>query len=353
MNIGILTSSLAGNYGGILQNYALQQVLKSLGHNPITIDHYKPYSRLRWIFGRLVHPSYKRLVPFPFYGRVGSKKVLDFAFHNINRTKKIRTITSDVLDDYSLNVIIVGSDQVWRKAYTNLDLAFLRFTEGYEIKRIAYAASIGADDWEYTESETAACRELISNFDAVSVREKSDVSLCQKHLRITPHQVLDPTLLLNANHYNKFFKANMLPADDYLFAYILDVDDCKRNFVNGMANSMKLKPIIMSAENNAKNDDSIEKWLTLIANASFVITDSYHGTLFSINFNKEFLTINNVKRGNSRFKSILGQTGLLNRLLSSDELSVRMWPGIYWEQVSSIIDNERKKSIRFLESALQ
>ena len=354
MRIGILTSSIAGNYGGILQNYALQQVLKSLGHNPITIDHYKSYSRIRWMIGRIRGGicGTSINIPFPWYGRVGSKEILDFAFRNINRTKKIKTVTSDVINDYSLEAIIVGSDQVWRKAYTNLDSAFLKFAEGYDIKRIAYAASIGSEQWEYTDSETAFCRELILSFNAVSVREKSDVSLCQKYLGITPHQVLDPTLLLNANHYNKFFKTSLLPKENYLFAYLLDVDDRKRNFVKSIANSMKLKPIIMSAENNAKNDDSIEKWLTMIAHSSFVITDSYHGTLFSINFNKEFITINNVMRGNSRFKSILGQTGLMDRLLSSDELFVSMWPSIDWKQVNSIINDERINGVSFLRTAL-
>ena len=354
MKVGILTSSIAGNYGGILQNYALQQVLKSLGHKPITIDHYKSYSRIRWIMGRINTFLHRKNVnvPFPWYGRVGSKKVLDFAFHNINRTKKIKTVTSDVIDDYSLEAIIVGSDQVWRKAYTNLDLGFLKFAEGYNIKRIAYAASIGSDQWEYPDSETTCCRELILSFDAVSVREKSDVSLCQKHLGVTPQLVIDPTLLLKATHYNKFFKTSLLPEENYLFAYILDVDEFKCNFVNRMANNMRLKPIIMSAENNAKNDDSIEKWLTMIAHSSFVITDSYHGTLFSINFNKDFITINNVRRGNSRFKSILSQTGLMNRLVDSDELYVRVMPGIDWGKVNAFIDNERIKGISFIRTAL-
>ena len=289
MRIGILTSSIAGNYGGIIQNYALQQVLKSLGHKPITIDHYKSYSRIRWIMGRINAFLHRKSVnvPFPWYGRVGEKGILDFGFRNIDRTKPVKEILPEIIDKYCFDALIVGSDQVWRKKYNkNLEISFLSFTENLNIKRIAYAASFGVDDWDYPEDLTLRCKELLANFDAVSVREKSDVSLCQKHLGIIPQQVLDPTLLLNANHYKKFFKTNMLPVDDYLFAYILDVDDLKRNFVNSMANAMKLKPIIMSAENNAKNDDSIEKWLTMLVNASFVITDSYHGTLFSINLTR-------------------------------------------------------------------
>lgn len=354
MKIGILTSSIAGNYGGILQNYALQQVLKSLGHKPVTIDHYKSYSRTRWIMGRINAFLHKRSVnvPFPWYGRVGEKSLLDFGFKNIDRTKPVKEILPEIIDEYGFEALIVGSDQVWRKRYNkNIETNFLSFAENKKVKHIAYAASFGIDEWDYSEDLTRRCQELIAKFDAVSVREKSDVSLCQKHLGITPQQVLDPTLLLNADHYKKFFKTNLLPKENYLFAYILDVDEFKLDFINRMANSMKLKPILMSAENNAKNDDSIEKWLTMIAYASFVITDSYHGTLFSINFNKEFITINNVQRGNSRFKSILGQTGLTNRLIDSD-LHVCARPGIDWEQVNSIIDNERIKGLSFLKTIL-
>ncbi len=354
MKIGILTQSIAGNYGGILQNYALQQVLKSLGHEPVTIDHYKSYSRIRWIMGRINAFLHRRSVnvPFPWYGRVGEKSILDFSFNNIDRTKSIKVILPEIIDKYGFEVLIVGSDQVWRKKYNkNIETNFLSFAENKKVKRIAYAASFGIDEWDYPEDLTGRCQELIAKFDAVSVREKSDVVLCRENLNVAPTHVLDPTLLLNANHYKKFFKTNMLPVDDYLFAYILDVDDRKRNFVNSMANAMKLKPIIMSAENNAKNDDSIEKWLTMIANASFVITDSYHGTLFSLIFNKEFITINNSNRGQSRFKSVFEMLKIKERLLL-DFKSINIPSPLDWSLVNSILDFKKQESIAFLSSAL-
>ena len=351
MKVGIFTSSIAGNYGGILQNYALQQVLRSLGHEPITIDHYKPYSQLRWIAGRIVHPSVKQLVPFPFYGRIGSKKVLDFAFRNINRTKATREVTASIIDKYKLDAIVVGSDQVWRKAYGNINTAFLLFTEGYEIKRVAYAASLGTEQWEYSDDETELCRNMVSRFNAVSVREKSDVDLCQEHLGVSPEFVLDPTLLLESNHYNRFF-VNENSQKKYLFAYILDINQRKCEYVTHLAKRLNLRPIIMSAENNTRGGDSIERWLTLLHGADFVVTDSYHGTLFSINFNKDFITMNNNRRGRSRFKSILGETRLLSRMIDSEDLPDTTTPDIAWDDVNNIIERERIKSLNFLKSSL-
>lgn len=355
MKIGILTSSIAGNYGGILQNYALQQVLKLLGHEPVTIDHYKSYSRMRWIMGRVNAFLHKRSVnvPFPWYGRVGEKSILDFGFKNIDRTKPVKEILPDIIDKYGFETLIVGSDQVWRKKYNkNIETNFLSFAENKKVKRIAYAASFGIDVWDYPEDLTGRCQELLARFDAVSVREKSDIILCRENLNVVPTHVLDPTLLLSASHYENFFVRKVALKDKYLFAYVLDKNEEKLNYIRDYSHQMCLVPIIMGAENNAKNGDSIEKWLTMIDNASFVITDSYHGTLFSIIFNKEFMSINNAQRGNSRFESILGEIGLMKRLVDTDALKVIILPKIDWNEVNSIIENGREKSLSFLKTAL-
>ena len=352
MKLGIYTSSIAGNYGGVIQNYALQQVLLGLGHEPITIDHYKSYSRLRWVAGRLRNLSQKKKVPFPYYGRIGAKKILDFAFQNIHRTKPMKEIMPEVVDNYRLDGIIVGSDQVWKRDYGNLGAAFLDFSEGYNIKRIAYAASLGNDYWDYTEEETTKCRKLLASFNAVSVRESSDVLLCREHLGVVPQHVLDPTLLLQVNHYSRFFLTDEHVGDKYLFAYILDLDQRKLEFVKSLAANKRLNLILMSAENNTQGHDSIERWLTLINSADFVVTDSYHGTLFSINFNKNFIAINNNRRGQSRFNSILNLIGHNDRLIQPDQFNLRQVKPIDWNQVNCIIENNRQASLAFLKSAL-
>lgn len=353
MKIGILTSSIAGNYGGILQNYALQQVLKAIGHQPITIDHYKSYSRIRWIMGRLKSFSKgkKQIVPFPWYGRIGKKKILDFAFKNILRTKPTKRISPAIIDQYGFNALVVGSDQVWRRRYNrNLETSFLSFAENKNIKRIAYAASFGVEQWDYPNDVTVRCGELLAKFDAVSVREKSDVALCSDNLNIKPVHVLDPTLLLEGSHYEKFFIKKDIIKKKYLFAYVLDINKEILSFIEKTSNDMHLSPVIMGAENNAKDDDGIEKWLTFLSHASFVITDSYHGTLFSINFKRDFLVINNKQRGSSRFYSILNILGILDRLIEINDI-YKVPKSINWETVYDILNSERIKSIDFLKSS--
>ena len=353
MRIGILTSSIAGNYGGIMQNYALQQVLKLWGHIPITIDHYKPYSRVRWILGRIkgLLKSSKIDVPFPWYGRVGSKKILRFAFRNIDRTNSVRLITSDIINRNKLDAIIVGSDQVWRLKYNNIEASFLSFAEGYDLKRIAYSASFGVEQWDYPESLTKRCKELVEKFDAVSVREKSDVELCANNLGIKVTHTLDPTLLLSNDSYVEICKDVPRNPNKYLFAYILDPSFEKQALVEQFAAKRGLSLTMRNAENNLKKDDSIESWLACFRDTDFVITDSYHGTLFSIIFNKDFLTINNHGRGQSRFKSILGQLELLDRFTDGCHI-VDELVQIDWDRVNKILAKEKSNSLEYLSKAL-
>ena len=150
--------------------------------------------------------------------------------------------------------------------------------------------------------------------------------------------------------YNRFC-LNTTPKN-YLFAYLLDVNEEKLDFVERLAASKRLRPIIMSAENNTQKTDSIENWLALIKGADFVVTDSYHGTLFSINFNREFVAINNRRRGESRFKSILDLIGENNRLISPEELHFEQLKPIDWKHVNEIISDNRKASMDFLYTSL-
>lgn len=355
MEIGILTSSIAGNYGGILQNYALQHVLKDMGHTPMAIDHYKPYSRLRWCIGRIKgyfkkQPTY---VPFPCYGRVGSKRILDFAFEHIRRTRPIKYFNSAIVDNYHFDAIIVGSDQVWRyRPGDQIDNYYLSFIEAIKIKRVAFSASFGVEIWNYPISETKKCKHLLRLFDAVSVREKSDVKLCRDNLGIKPKHTLDPTLLLDKEVYIKLCNNVPSNSDNILFAYLLDPTSQKLNEIKLFAHNIGLHPLIRYAENNSLKEDGVEDWLACFRDARYVITDSYHGTLFSIIFQKEFITINNTVRGQSRFKSILEELGLTERLISFIPNELTFDP-IDWQLVKNIISYRKNESLIFLKNALQ
>lgn len=354
MKIGILTSSIAGNIGGIMQNYALQQVLKSMGHQPLTIDHYTPYSRMRWFAGRVkgMLTRHTSNVPYPWFGRIGSKKVLQFAFNHIDKTQPIKEITPRIIDAYQWDALIVGSDQVWRREYNDLETMFLGFAEQSDIKRVAYGASFGTEEWDYPEETTNRCRELASLFNAISVRERSDVILCQQNLGVDAVNVLDPTLLLDTSNYTALCE-NICPANTApLFGYILDPSTIKLNYAKKLAHNLGAELKWMSAESNLRSTDTIEQWIANYRDARFVITDSYHGVLFSIMFNKDFVCINNPRRGQSRLNSILGILGLRERLLNVNELEPNIPAPIDWNPVNALLKKEVDNSLHFLTNSL-
>lgn len=353
MKVGILTSPLASNIGGILQNYALQQVLLKMGHNPTTIDVGTKYTKSRWVLGRLrgLIKGKMEIVPFPWYNRIGTYQLMRFVRKHIVRTEFMTSISPDIVSSYNFNAIIVGSDQVWRKEYNrNLYNMYLDFVLKKDTKKIAYAASIGVEEWDYNDEETRKCQSLIKDFVAVSVRENSDVALCKKNLGVDAKHVLDPTLLLEKDDYLKLCDSIASRNKRIVFAYFLDICEEKLSLAKAIAKDKKGELIIRSAENNLKENETIEEWLSLFRDAEFIVTDSYHGTLFSIIFNKCFVTLPNKKRGMSRFRSVLKLLGLEERLLS--DASEFPKDSIRWNIVNQRLDVEKIESIAFLRKSL-
>lgn len=321
MKIGIVTQPLHANYGGVLQNYALQQVLKRMGHEVWTID-YREYNWLAWAdmawrvlahkmlghkvkFGRT--PAEQRQLEMPLRRFVDQRMSL-----TAPRTKKF---TKHTVRRYALDALVVGSDQVWRPVY-NYDVrdCFLKFAQGLPVKRVAYAASFGTDAWEFTKEQTAECAALAKEFDGISVREKSGVGLCRDRLGVEAVHVLDPTLLLQAEDYAALCK-DIPRRKPFVFAYILDKNEEKLQAIRRFAEQRGLPYYIKGADEGVSMDDTIELWLSYFRDAAFVITDSFHGTAFTINFNKDFYVFGNAQRGNSRFDSLLGQFELQDRII--------------------------------------
>lgn len=310
MRIGILTQPLYNNYGGILQNYALQSVLKRMGHESITLDCIHQNSKLRWFLSVaksvVLWPRKNHRRPFPRFPkpRVRNKIFNDFVESNLTTTHFMTRYPRGLVRRYHLDAIIVGSDQVWRPTYNpHIEDSFLAFAQHDKIRRVAYAASFGVDKWEFTPNQTKRCKALAKRFDAISVREYSGVELCEKYLGVTAQHVVDPTLLLLKEDYEKLLDDNRPAYHPYLAAYILDPNEENRRIVYEEAEKKKLEVKFFSAGKDAKL--SIGEWLAIFHDASFVVTDSFHGTVFSIIFGKEFICLTNKGRGNSRFDSLL------------------------------------------------
>ena len=355
MKIGIVTQSLGVNYGGILQNYALQTVLKRMGHDVWTID-YRKYTWLQWsdmAWRILAHKILGHNVRFGLTPPAKERHDMPlrrFSLENISLTSpRTKHIDYSVVRKYKFDTILVGSDQVWRPAYNpQIEKMFLSFVPETNIRRIAYAASFGTDEWELSSEKTRICAPLAQRFDAISVREASGVDLCRKYLNVDATHVLDPTLLLTADDYKDVCK-DVEHRDPFVFAYILDITDEKLSGIRSFAAKKGLPFVVKSAHDEIRPDDSVEKWLSYFRDAAFVITDSFHGTAFSINFGKDFFVYANAKRGNARFDSLLGLFGLQHRMVDSD---LREDCNIDWERVSSILDAERGRCMKWISDAL-
>lgn len=364
--VGILTQPLGHNYGGILQAYALQHYLNSCGYK-VTILNMGYFESPSFLF-KIIHVSktfierlfLRRNKPYVFFNNSSelvNKKLVDFVNSKLPLTKKIdnRVKLYDTLKLLDLDVLIVGSDQVWRPKYS--PFLPIYFFEGVntDIKKVVYAASFGVDKWEYSLSQTKHYKKLLKNVDAISVREQSAVDLCKDFFDTSPTQVLDPTLLLDKEDYLSYNR------DESIFkkiprgcciSYVLDESGDKNKVISRICEEKKLLhysikddcEVIKSGGSSLKVRKSIEEWLDCFNKSSFVITDSFHGCVFSILFKKPFYVLLNRKRGSSRFYSLLDSLGLLNRLSISC-----INEDIDWAEVDKKLEKLKTISFDFLQ----
>lgn len=379
MKIAILTLPLNINYGGILQCYALQTVLERMGYNVevLHVFHKGWQLRIRFFIRKLIVILVKKISqPLACRSRCNiiqkcvptiiiQKCVSAFISEFINKYINIREIeNANLIKETDYGTIVVGSDQIWRPLYFQpIENAYLKFAKDWTyIKRIAYAASFGTDEWEYTPEETIECASLLKLFDAVSVRESSGIDLCKKYLETDAVQVLDPTLLLTKDDYlNLIERSNVRKHEGGLFYYFLGITSEKMYLAEEFAEKQGLELYAVNNYDVYNSSVSFEKriqypvedWIAGFRDASFVVTDSFHGCVFSIIFNKPFIVIGNVKRGMARFNSLLSMFGLEDRLIAiSDVVRNCQLPEINWDIVNSKLAINRQLSFSFLHETM-
>lgn len=305
MKIAILTHPLLTNYGGILQAYALSEYLRGQGSQVTILNRQTnlPFIK-RWIKYFLVaihHPRYN----YPRY-----KHLSMFVRTYINCSKRLYTSAQMMKHIISnkFDLVVVGSDQVWRADFTKgygYDY-FLDFVPD-NVAKASYAASFGLSEWNYTKKETDRIRLLLSRFNAVSVREDVGVELCKKHLQVNAEHVLDPTMLLNAEDYAAVISPRLVE-EDYVFVYWLGTKEEKRKALANV--NIGSKRIIDISLRGTDTLIPIEDWLSYIKHADYIVTDSFHGCVFSILFQKQFSIWANDSGGNGRLKSLFTMLGI-------------------------------------------
>ncbi len=368
MKIGILTLPFNNNYGGYLQTYALMTVLKSLGHSPELI--YRKHNRrpLIWRIERIAKNLIKLLLGKTTYiipnqeRELRKKGALMMPFVDkyiiprtkpLYSTKELRMFTAKRYD-----AVIVGSDQVWRPDYVPgiVENFFLTFLP-QNVKRISYAASFGTFKPIYSDKQRQECGKGFDKFDVVTVREESALDVIKDFgwkCRKSPVQVLDPTMLLPKDYYQTIVLHEASAVNGKILTYILDPGSYTDKLIKEVCDCCKLEVVDFLDKDNWKKSDSvlpsIESWLSAFRDAAFVVTDSFHGTVFSIIFNKPFVAITNTGRGTDRFESLLSQFNLTDCLYSEGKRYCHA--EINWQKVNNILEKKKSESISILKMSL-
>ena len=377
MKLGIFTQPLHNNYGGLLQCYALQTILKRMGHEPIIVRRdyasrnysffHKSIRFIKNIIRVCIGRRWVKNITLEQWNHIGQYTHQYFADKYIQPHTNLLVTNSELKSYISKNHFdgyVVGSDQVWRPQYSPcITNYFLDFAENADVRRVAYAASFGVEEWEFSADITPRCAQLAKKFDAISVREASAVGLCSQHLGVDAVHVLDPTLLLEKEDYISIVEAEKEPKSaGNLFCYVLDKADEKDQAIAQVADALHLQPFTCmptleaTFDNLRKDVDAcifppVTQWLRSFHDAEMVITDSFHGCAFSIIFNKPFWVIGNVARGMARFHSLLSVFGLESRLLDVNNLINVDWQTpIDWDKVNAIKHDWQAKSKEFLKN---
>jgi hypothetical protein len=361
--VGILTLPVNNNYGGIIQLAALYNFIESNGYQAIWIDKRHPDNLIKFLLKKIIesNPLFKIYDPKnfktiklflqqvqPFFNNYLSSKT-----QTIYTNKELKTATKDF--DY----LIVGSDQIWRLGYIkdNYPTYFLDFASEKQ-KKIAYAASFGKNYWEGDSNSISKIQTLIKSFDLVSTREDIGVKICSESFNYNKAvHVLDPSFLPELDFYKTMLNKIKFSRKIELFNYVLDFSKKSNLIVDRISKELNLKTDKIYLNNlSGKSSNLIENWLAHFYYSDFVVTDSFHGLVFSIIFNKQFIIIGNHSRGLSRFDSLLNLLDLKDRMITIDDFNSKstlvLQEKIDYSIVNQKLNNQKEISKTYLLNAL-
>ncbi len=376
--IGIITVSRTNNFGAELQAYALQKKLQLLGYDSEIIDYlyykHKNYRRTidakplvrftqkertkNYLLYHIVTPILEDFISIfsnPIKNRL--KNFESFHRDHVRFSNQYRSLTELNNAIHPYDVFIVGSDQVWNPATgTSLSPYFLEFAPKNKLK-MSFASSFGVSSIDVRYHEVY--KRYFSNLESIAVREEDGVTLVKQISGRKATRVLDPTLLLTKNEWHSVIDKPQILPEKYVLIYMLHDNNAIINWAYQLKQKYGLQIVMLCkrAFANKKYRDIINiedagpsQFIELFSNASFVVTNSFHGTAFSVNFNIPFITI--LKKGkdnNSRMLNFLNLVGLENRIVLEDDV-----PGFDnllafdFFQSNKLLYNERSSSISYL-----
>lgn len=372
MKIGILTLHSNTNFGGGLQQIAMFETLRELGHDPQFLCVENDNAALpasKRILGILTSYSPRQIIGAvsEAYRRIFSKKVAcipnnelyiktdNFNYNSLNYTPKFKT---DCLKDYAAgcDALIFGSDQIWTNVYSDTLPFFGDGLNEYKGKKIAYAAcSVHKRVPTYNRTKLG---NLLSDFDVISVRDVTTQQLVERYAKFTPSIVCDPTLLYD---FNKYLKPSAIYGD-YIFAYVLGDKSAEwhQNNINKIKAETGLDKVVVLTTSLDEQypwadiviTDAIAiDWLNILHGAKFVYTNSFHAVLFSLKFHKQFVAYYGDLVRSSRMLCLRSQF-MINSRIVIHPCRVDVSKPMHFDETDSIIKKSAATSLTFLKESL-
>lgn len=359
MRVGILTFHNAYNYGAVLQTYATQELVKSMGHEVEIIDYHnaridRMYDKRKFHLKEFFKSTYK----FPLY-------LLEkyffwrrrLAYNKFNKNclqcSRNKYYQGDVISIKDYDAVLIGSDQVWNKRLTGgLDAVYWGNFESSSFTRIV-AWSVCMNNMDFTESELKEIKNYLSNFTAISVREEALQGFISKLIGKRVLHTLDPTFLLPSTKWELL--CHPVKEDDYIAVYAIRKADETINFARKISSALNKKLIIIrpysrwyfSCEN--KEYCGPNDFLSYIKNASYVVTSSFHGTVFSLIFKRQFFCP--ALDVNLRVEDLLKTVGLSDRFVRGWEDALSLSP-INYDTLPAALEVKKNETLSFLSNAL-
>lgn len=376
MKIGVVTFwDSNDNYGQILQYYALQTYLQSIGHSPFLIRYlpsqqsaYKQKKSFIKQFSKIfkseyikyfIRKAYNRLY-HPFVNRYILNHNQDRGFSDFKKkyliSSKIYSATELKANPPIADAYICGSDQIWSGA-GNDDIYFLNFGTP-DTRRISISASFGREYKSLGEEEKQRLIPLLQKFGHITIREQAGVDICHKLGREDAALICDPTILNDPKVYQQSLKLSYQPNDDIFIYYLGHKTTISDRKIVSYFKSQKADVRYVAAQGIVnqipKIFPRIEDWLAEIYNAKFVVTNSFHGTVFSILFKKDFATTAlQSDNANTRIYTLLQKFGLENRICKSiSDLEVAYKTKIDYSVISPIVENFRMDGQKLISEIL-
>ncbi|WP_034549721.1 polysaccharide pyruvyl transferase family protein [Carnobacterium funditum] len=355
--IGVVTFHRSLNYGAVLQTYGLVKAIESEGYEVNVVDYrndqlenrdsYKRFFKTKGLF-RIIY----QYLDLPFW--IIRRNKFDAFLSNIVSGKRYTEIGSEADRDY--DSFMVGSDQVWNYKITNSDENFFLNKITNNIKKNSYAASFGIS--KIPKDKNEYYQKGLNNFNCISVREDTGAIIVEKYKQYKPEVVLDPSLLLNKEEWISVSDKSKLKYD-YILIYQRAYSKTLIDFAKRISEENECKIITINGNPrqkvNGKNiiDAGPEEWLSLMNNAKYIVTNSFHGVAFSINLNKEFFVeLLDEKFGvNSRLDNIIKLFNLEDRLIKNN--LKKNLDKIDYLKVNEILEKNRIQSKKYIRNTLR